>query len=708
MSFAAYYRWSCYLSVAAGFLAVAGTGALGPAPMIAFTAVLAAAGLMEAGRLRRIPAGRFAPAIAMASLPAAWVEYRLLTHSLVLTAAHLLLFLAALKLTAKNADRDDAYACALSFGLILCAALLTDGMAFLLFLSFFIVMAVSTLIVFEMKWSSTRARKKGMLKPLVAPRILRGTEFELFGGFSSRQMLAVSLGLSLFIALAAVPLFFLLPRTSFGARFSPGIRPRLISGFSEKVTLGEIGSILESGDLVMKVKTEGPHGSGAKWRGIALDYFDGKSWICSRSDRERVPVQGGYFKLQETARSGSLLLQTVFLEPMATDVVFGAHQVLAVSTDLGLLKHDQHDNVYSEGSRHGTARYSVVSDTTPPDPGKIPPQPGRLPDAIAARYLQLPALDPRIAELAQRIAGRAANPYDQARALENYLRTQYGYSLRLKGRPDSPDPLAMFLFEVRSGHCEYFASALTVMLREAGIPARMVNGFRTGDYNPVSGHWTVRQYHAHSWVEAWFPPYGWIEFDPTPPDPRLHQAGYWLGISRFFDALDLWWSDSMIHYDVRKQSQLLRGGIASLQRSLGIARQAIAGLERSSRAMWSGRAQPGWIAALAALVLAATVILAGRPRIRRLRELHRIRQNPEAAVTGFYAEALSMLQKRGFARIRSETPLEFASRMAPQPFGEALAALTSLYYRIRFAKTALPEDMGRARQLLQILKAPDR
>ena len=99
----------------------------------------------------------------------------------------------------------------------------------------------------------------------------------------------------------------------------------------------------------------------------------------------------------------------------------------------------------------------------------------------------------------------------------------YRYSLELKGRPGSADPLAVFLFESRAGHCEYFATAMAVMLRQTGIPARLVNGFRTGEYNALGDAWVVRQYDAHSWVEAYFKPYGWIEFDPTPAQAQARK-----------------------------------------------------------------------------------------------------------------------------------------------------------------------------------------
>ena len=175
-------------------------------------------------------------------------------------------------------------------------------------------------------------------------------------------------------------------------------------------------------------------------------------------------------------------------------------------------------------------------------------------DSMRETYLQLPALDPRIPELAKQITARANNPYDKARAIEGYLRSHYGYTLDLSGPPPS-DPLAYFLFEKRAGHCEYFAAAMTVMLRSLGIPARYVNGFLTGEYNDVGGDFVVRASDAHSWVEVYFPSFGWLTFDPTPPsDEKPPELFARLG--RYWDWFELQWSEWVINYDFLHQFTL--------------------------------------------------------------------------------------------------------------------------------------------------------
>ena len=164
--------------------------------------------------------------------------------------------------------------------------------------------------------------------------------------------------------------------------------------------------------------------------------------------------------------------------------------------------------------------------------------------------MQLPSLDLRVPELAKQITARASNPYDQARSIEAYLHSHYGYTLDLSGPPQGAgDPLSYFLFQKRAGHCEYFAAAMTVMLRTLNIPSRYVNGFQTGEYNDVAGDLVVRASDANSWVEAYFPGFGWLTFDPTPPSNDVKSQGLLSQLSHYWDWFELQWSELVINYD---------------------------------------------------------------------------------------------------------------------------------------------------------------
>ncbi len=138
------------------------------------------------------------------------------------------------------------------------------------------------------------------------------------------------------------------------------------------------------------------------------------------------------------------------------------------------------------------------------------------PDWVTDRYLQLPeSLPKRVRDLALQITRSKDNPYDKAQAIVEYLHG-IPYTQDIQPPPYNQDSVDFFLFDQRKGYSDYYGSAMAVLLRAAGIPARVAVGYNTGDFDRQSGLWVVREHHAHAWAEAFFPGYGWIEFEPTP------------------------------------------------------------------------------------------------------------------------------------------------------------------------------------------------
>ena len=717
MSFAKFYRLSSNGLIAAAYLAVAIAEVLRPILLLILGCLIIAGWFLDTARVRQLLPEWAWRTIILAYLPFYFFDLRYLSKSVLLSTLHLLFFLLILKLITHAADRDFLHELLLCCGSLLIAAALTAELIFVICLIPFVTFAISSLLLYEMKRSGAGALKSGAIQPVVVSANLKGSGYELYTGFPSGAAVALTFVLTVAVILLAVPLFFLFPRVFPGVSFPPSGHPWTLSGFSETVELGAIGRIKESGEPVMKVRVDSSLSRlppDLKWRGIALDRFDGRSWSRSRLDRFRIPTQAGFFKLQEYTQGPDLLVQTFLLEPIATDVVFGSHQMLAVSGDLGWLERDASDNVFSRTPRDAQVRYSVVSDVTRPDPMRMAGSQGSPPDDIGACCLQLPSLDPRIADLARLATESAANPYEKARLLEAHLRTAYGYSLELKGTPDHPDPLAMFLFDVRRGHCEYFASAMAVMLRQLGIPSRLVNGFRTGEYNRLSGHWSVRQYNAHSWVEAWFAGAGWVAFDPTPAEPEGLGPVFLEAVAGLFDALDLWWTDDVVNYDLRKQSSLLRSGLAALQEYEAAARVAAVRARGSIRNVLTRPRDGSW--AHYAIPLACLLLLGLLFRGSFKRRLSRVRralpllggsrseQNRRSAIVEIYEEALVLLLRRGVERGRSQTPLEFARQQEGAPFGGALISLTDIYNRVRFGPWMEEADLARARSLLRTIR----
>src|SRR5207302_4337115 len=131
---------------------------------------------------------------------------------------------------------------------------------------------------------------------------------------------------------------------------------------------------------------------------------------------------------------------------------------------------------------------------------------------------------------------------------------EYKYTLELTWDPGD-QPISTFLFSAKAGHCEYFASSMAILLRAAGIPTRIVNGFLMGEYNPVGDDYIIRQSDAHSWVEVYVPGHGWMEFDPTPADPNHSEFSLGMQMAHYVDAMELVWNSYVLVYDSSAQLQ---------------------------------------------------------------------------------------------------------------------------------------------------------
>src|SRR6185295_12315931 len=178
-----------------------------------------------------------------------------------------------------------------------------------------------------------------------------------------------------------------------------------------------------------------------------------------------------------------------------------------------------------------------------------------------ARYLALPpAVTPRVTELARQWAGDAKDSAAMASAIEARLRKDYRYDL------DSPsgghaNPLEHFLFESKRGHCEYYSTAMAVMLRAIGVPTRNVTGFIGGTYNRFGRFYAVRQGDAHSWVEVFLEPKGWTRFDPTPPSdaaPQSEITGVLAFVRDLVEAAAQRWNRHVVGYDFKQQMHIFR------------------------------------------------------------------------------------------------------------------------------------------------------
>src|SRR5712692_4833518 len=525
MSFSTYFRLTSYATVAAAALALFVAHGVGAGLAIAFALIAIAAWKLEGTRWQL--SERVALAVILISLPLFYFDWRILVPYLeieflengqragvkIAVLGHLILFLSAVKLLQRKADRDWFFLYLISFFVVLLAAGLSTKPVFLLTLALYLLCVLSTVVAFEIQ----KARRKVQA---TQTRILIAPDSTIFRRLSiqrwrrryheTRRLPLVSVGLLLFIVVLALPFFLIAPRTRANALTRGGNGVAGVIGFSDRVSLGDIGRLKTSDEIVMHVRLEANSvllTKDLRWRGVALDEFTGREWIKSGAAQrfEKKESDSGLFQVGTTEDLRRLTAQSFFVEPLDTPVLFGLPRIVALQGRLPFVRVDSEGSIQSRPHDQERAVYRVYSDTLTPDPSVLRTDPLNY-YVSAARYLALPDnLDPRIKATTRDAIARAGarNGYDAARAVETYLRDNYGYTLDLKA--GGPDPLADFLFNVKEGHCEYFSTAMAVMLRTQGIATRVVNGFLPGQFNETADAFTVRQSDAHSWVEVYFP-----------------------------------------------------------------------------------------------------------------------------------------------------------------------------------------------------------
>ncbi len=641
-------------------------------------------------------------------------------YGALLATIHLMLFAIIVRLYSASKTRDYLFLTLMAFTSMLAAAILTVDTGFLVFFLLFMALAVSTFVGLEM-WRSAQG---AVVQPLQSGTRAANRLHSALGVTSA----GIAFGS---LAVGAV-IFLLLPRFTGGYMSGLNLQPTLISGFSDDVELGEIGQIKKSSEVVMRITVEGGVGAarGVHWRGIALTSFDGRRWYNGPHDPSTVmPGADAWFHLNPgevtKRRPGRSIQYRVLLEPIASTALFFANQAESVrgrfngetgsnfmSQRRSYLLEDPTGSVFNPYHNFSRMEYEARSVVPAPPAAALRATGMDYSESMRESYLQLPKLDPRIPELAKQIMVRADNPYDKARAMEIYLRAHYGYTLDLSGSPP-PDPLAYFLFDKRAGHCEYFASAMTVMLRSAGIPARIVNGFLTGEYNDVGGDFIVRASDAHSWVEVFFPTYGWLTFDPTPAAEEV-APGSFAQFARYWDWFQLQWNEWIINYDFMHQITLAqnlqrvsRDWTEQLRRKFADARrEATDWLEAwQARALHTAAFLPTSFAIISALCIFVILL---QPGVRqRLMTLWHLRIATASAMTPHlatiqYNEMLRVLSRRGIRKSPGQTPLEFASSLPDGNLSEPVQELTTMYHEARFGGQT--SDPRRATSLLAAIQ----
>jgi protein-glutamine gamma-glutamyltransferase len=696
-----YFDLSIYLLVLMGFGTLASTGGLDLPTLLLVGAALALRGYLLARPQRIVISERWTTPLTIAYFAFYAADYFLLSRSFLAATVHLVLFAVVVRMFSLRHDRDYTMLAILAFLMVLASAVLTVDSVFLFFFAGFMMMAVATFILMEMRRSGRAARFQAQHS--------RDQQEHRRLAFSLAR---VTPALVLMILVGAAGMFFLLPRMSTGYLRNYSFGSDISTGFSDRVQLGRIGQIQQSNAVVMHIQIDGDRRGlyALHWRGVALSNFDGKNWsnppeqyvlqrqadgsfgvpAFSQGVAQALPVRSHL----ASGRPNHFIHYRVLMEPIDTNVFFLAPWARRVSGAYRALQIDSGGAVSNLDSEHAVSLYEADSDISAPSPVQLRMAGDSLPQ-FALAYLQLPRLDPRILPLATQVSSSATNSYDKAVLLERYLKTHYGYTLKLPGSPVA-DPLANFLFERRQGHCEYFASSMAVMLRTLGIPARVVNGFRSDEFNDVTGNYVVRAKDAHSWVEAYFPGYGWITFDPTPGGAIGSPQG-WGRAMLYLDAAASFWREWVISYDSSHQNVLgqsvLRGTRSSLERVRAWSRLRYARMLNWARRNQRGVAHsPGrWFGGSVAVVV-LLLVLANAGRIAGMIRTRGLRTHPERspvqAAAMWYERMAGYLARRGVRKSTAQTAREFVRAIEDERLRTRVEKFTDAYESARFGNSS--------------------
>ncbi len=466
-------------------------------------------------------------------------------------------------------------------------------------------------------------------------------------------------------------LFLFFPRIPGPFWALPG-EERGTSGLSEEMNPGDISELTLSDDVAFRARFQGraPPPSQRYWRGPVLHDFDGNIWRAARTFAVGGPVE----------YSGAKFDYTLMMEPSGRNWVFALDMAQswqgrlywAFDYQLRTSAPIDRPTTLQLSSRTSYAAGTHLSQTLRQLDTRLPSE-----------------RNPRTRELAQRMRGAAASERDYIAAILRTFREQeFVYTLT----PPKLDPDAVddFLFNTRSGFCAHYASAFTMMMRAAGIPARVVTGYQGGEYNRLGEYWIVRQADAHAWSEVWLAGRGWVRVDPTAavaPEriergsaglngagasaaDRLLRESSWLSNLRYaWDTLNTAWRQRVLAFGSRSQMELLKR----------------LGLDDGD---WQA------LAVLLAGGLIVTMILLG---ILLARELEFRHIDP---VVQAYRRFCRRLERRGIERLAHEGPLDFSRRvrrlrpdLAPQ-----VDVITRLYLDLRYSDLANGEDSEELRR----------
>jgi protein-glutamine gamma-glutamyltransferase len=684
--------------------------------------------------------------LGVAAFVAAGAEFFSSIEGRLLGFAHLLVYFTWILALQRKEAAQFWWLCALSLLQVATASVLTSYVWLPLGAIAYMLLALWTLSVFSIDravshslrdveaslqagsgpTTTERSRSRGNVRAEHSSRWLTP---RFMAGVLINGVLSLLLGLAIFV---------LTPRIWAGGFriFSdePTEAGQPLTGFADEVRLGDMGEILENPSLVLEVRFLDSQ-TGAllsveqtmSQQGYDVPLFRGKVLGRYSSGRWSLPALLAAVPRTRTPRGLPLIRQQIRLHPIGTRTLFTAGRAVDCRSDQRVtVEHELLNNTFElEASRRSRQvlrrvfEYEAFSSST----GELirPPGMGLNIWQLHANYqrtmLAVPEELKRLRELTRRLIrtqeGTILSEAQIASTLVAHLRDsgEYGYTMRVAVDDPQIDPVEDFLFNRKQGHCEYFASALALMLRSANIPARLVSGFKGGDLNESSGLYEVRQLHAHAWVEAMIDGQ-WVVLDATPAARDASVAGIDTSTSTLMHTrqyLEGWWSRGLA-LDQGQQRQMIYEPLQAMYsgwvqrvRRVGLLQSVIGWLKELGDHPGEWISIPGFFTAFALLLLLAGTVWVLRRSWNLLRSVTRggvRRQRQQRQVVAFYERFRALVARQGHFRDSEMTQREFAARIerdwSGRPEVDGLAELptrlTDAFYRVRFGHLALSSE----------------
>jgi protein-glutamine gamma-glutamyltransferase len=652
----------------------------------------------------------------------------------ILLVGQFLVLLHLIKLFEQRANRDYAQLLVLSLLLMVAASISTASLAFGFLLVVYLFLSLYCCLLFHLKVETDHARQAiGIPADKINPATLRQDQRYL-----SRSMRRLTVLVSLFAVATAVLTFLMFPRSNSSSVLGPlQWRPsQALTGFAESVNFQNIARITQNNTVVAYVTVTRfgePYRSG--WplllRGVTLNRYSGGDasegslyqWTryVPPSRTEDFRADDWHDLRQPVNDEEQAIRQEVMLQPTGTSTLFAIGGITRFRPkEGGQFRYCRQDEVLqSVQPLIQPLQYEVDSaaqvtrDLTRED---------EFVTTASARATR-PKIDPEIEQFARRpeVSGGDAqgalaaqrdpempvSPLDIAIAqnFESYLRKNFTYTLDLTDarRIADRDPMVAFLYDLKRGHCEYFAGAMTLMCQSLGMQARMVVGFKCDEYNTIGGYYAVRQSHAHAWVEVLGEDGVWHTFDPTSgrEAPARPRETLWAKAKSLFNYLEYTWASSVVAYDRESRTNVISKVGQVMDET------AVEGSDKANKALdWLNDKRSlissGLISILIVLMMCMMVAAVAwylweqwklRRRVRRigLNALPVTEQLRLARRLGFYDDLLRLLERHRIVCPPQLTPLEFSDSLAflPVEVFDSIRRLTEAFYRVRYGEEDL-------------------